>query len=239
MAFSRNIRKAAFDMTMVQLIWAAWFVAILLIIFVGIRVFGGMIELNERAISGYPFLDFIYQPARVFMLVIGLNSVSGFLVYFVKNGVTRKDYFYGAAAASAAVALAIALSAGIASLLLPWKGIASEPPLIGSWAGSVAAYVLNLLVFYAAGWLIGSGFYRFDSNGGVLYIILAVLLSVVIDVLWNLEFDGIGKLLFRISGFDAAWHFPFAASVLGTLLLFGLMLWIVRMTTKRVRVKLK
>jgi hypothetical protein len=208
----------------------------LLIIFVGIRVFGGMIELNERAISGYPFLDFIYKPARIFMLVIGLNSVSGFLVYYVKNGVTRKDYFYGAAVSAAAVALAIVLSAAAVSLLLPRNGL---EPLIDSWAGSVAAYVLHLLVFYAAGWMIGSGFYRFDSNGGVLYIILAVLLSLAVDVLWNLEFIGIGKLLFRIGGLDNARPFPFAASVPGTLLLFGLMLGIVRMTTKRVRVKLK
>jgi len=65
--------------------------------------------------------------------------------------------------------------------------------------------------------MIGSGFYRFDSNGGVLYIILAVLLSLAVDVLWNLEFIGIGKLLFRIGGLDNARPFPFAASVPGTL----------------------
>jgi hypothetical protein len=189
-------------------------------------------EVNGQDMEHFLFLDFNYQPSRIFMLVVGIISVSGFLTSFVKQGVTRRDYFYGAAISSAALTLVLLIFAIIATgaelLFIPEAEKASIAPRYGSWFFTTVVYCINILVYHSAGWLIGSGFYR-SYIGGFLSIVAAVLLIGASEILWSSDFETPSSLF----------EMPQWLSVVSTLLIYGLALWAVRLTTRRMRIKLK
>ncbi|MGG6311390.1 hypothetical protein [Paenibacillus macerans] len=226
-----NAKRAfmiARDMSWLQLIWSAWFISFVIL-------FYALIEIDAQN-----FLPFAYQPSKVFMLVIGILSVSGFLTFFVKQGVTRKAYFYGSSLAAAAVALVLMGFVGVLGslqqLLFP---VAQTRNFLGenfSWPLTVLVYSLNILVYYVAGYLIGAGFYRFGKIGGMLYIVLALAVILISDVMWEFELK---ETIQRVVYLGDILDFPVWGSLTGTLLLVGVTLWIIRATTKRVRIKLK
>ena len=237
-------RKVAFDMTYVQLGWTFWFFGIVLAIYVafsfllGVDVqrynelghllfkFVGGVESGETDL-GRGFLGFILHPAKIFMIICGYNSVSRFLNHFVRQGVTRKAYFCGATLASVALSLGIALMAG----LIVWveQTVLSRVQFVSPWIVVVLAFALNILAYYVFGWLIGAGFYRYGF-GGVLFILLALALLLAAEMMFALwEAEMLKGMIVVPEVF-----IPFLA----TLLLLGVCLWIVRMTTKRVRVRL-
>src|SRR5688572_4383027 len=96
----KNIGKVAFDMSIVQLTWSAFFLIIVAIVYIALRIIGGDVEINQLSLSQQSFLTFAYRPSKVYMFIIGVISVSGFLTFYVKQGITRKNYFFGAAIAS-------------------------------------------------------------------------------------------------------------------------------------------
>lgn len=244
MESSRTYRKVAFDMSYVQLGWSLWFFGIVLIIYIafsflfGIDVKGsndlehlffkfvGGVESGETDL-GRGFIGFILMPAKIFLIICGYHAVSHFLNYFVRQGVTRKAYFYGATLASAVLSLGIALMAGV----IAWieQVLFSRVHLGSPWIVVVLAFALNILAYYVFGWLIGAGFYRYGAKG-VLFILLALALLLGIEMmfaLWEAE-------LLKGTIIVPKVLIPFLAVIL----LFGVALWIVRMTTKRVRVRL-
>jgi hypothetical protein len=229
---SKIYRRVAIDLTLIQLKWSAWFLAIVFLIYIAFRSLGGGMEVNGQDMEHFLFLDFNYQPSRIFMLVIGIISVSGFLTFFVKQGVTRRDYFYGAAISSAALTLILLIFAivvtGAELLLIPEAEKASIAPRYDSWFFTTVVYGFNILVYHSAGWLIGAGFYR-SYISGYGSIVAAVLLIGASEILWSSDFEATSSLF----------QMPQWLSVVSTLLIYGLALWSVRLTTRRVRIKLK
>ncbi|MEW9031406.1 MAG: hypothetical protein AB2404_01530 [Planifilum fimeticola] len=244
MESAKTYRKVAFDMSYVQLGWSLWFFGIVLIIYIAFSFLFGMdvqgnndlgqlvfkfvggVEIRETDL-GRGFIGFILLPAKIYMIICGYSSVSHFLNYFVRHGVTRKAYFYGATIASAVLSLGIALMAGV----IVWveQTVFSRAYLLTPWIVVVLSFALNILAYYAFGWLIGAGFYRYGI-GGVLFILLALawlLATEAMLLLWEAE-------LLKGPNVVPEVLIPFLA----TLLLFGVFLWIVRMTTGRVRVRL-
>ncbi|MFD2924283.1 hypothetical protein [Halobacillus naozhouensis] len=229
-----NIGKIATDMSAIQLSWSAIFLLIAFLISIVARTVFAAPDVTQES-----FFTFVYQPSKIFMLVIGIISVSGFLTFYVKQGITRRDYFFGAAIAAFIVALLLNTMAGVTGAVeqffFPSLETSSFLGPEASWLIMIIVYSLNILVYYIAGWLIGSGFYRFEG-GGVFYIILAVALVSISDILW--EFDLKNPLKIFLD-FNYHWEFPLTVSFLGTFFLIGITLWIIQATTRRITIKMK
>lgn len=225
---ARQFRKTALDMAVVQGTWAFWFAAIVFIVyfasnFLGFTLgTGGQIgELVTRMLTGYP--------AKIFMLICGIISVSGFLTYYVRQGVTRKDYFIGAVIA--AIVLSLALAAGSGLVFLAERILfASDIGLDRTWGAAVTAFAFHALHYFVFGWLIGAGFYRYGA-GGLLFIAGAIAFAFAAEALWGTVLTEEWLGLSEPAGL--------MASVAGSLLLLAVLLWLVRRITRNVRVRLK
>lgn len=235
-----NSVKIATDLSWILLTWSAWFLSIVFIVYLVLRMIGGDVEINQQALSQQSFLTFAYRPAKVYMLVIGIISISSFLPFFVKQGITRKDYFVGSAISSVIVSFILMTMAGIVAIVekifIPTRETASFLGPDASWFLIIAIFSLNILVYFMAGWLIGSGFYRFGGLGGMLYIVMAVVVVSISDILWEFELKNPIK---NLLDFSSQWEIPFFISFLSTLLLIGIALITVRTTTKRIQIKMK
>lgn len=92
--------KVALDLYTVQFSWALKFLGFFIFLQIA-RPLVAMIpfiNMNNKVNIGNYF-DTVFTFSNIFMLVIGIIVASSFLSYFVRNGVTRKDFFKGAAIA--------------------------------------------------------------------------------------------------------------------------------------------
>lgn len=243
---TRPYRKVAFDMSIVQISWAVWFVGIVLAVYLITLYFGGSVEAENKlgqlfmlilnrdsanadvVASSGGFLAFILHPSKIFMLIVGILSVSGFLTYYAKLGVTRKAYFQGAFIGALALSLALAIMTG-AIYTLDRFIFSTELQVSGNFISTVLLYSLFCFIYYTAGWLISAGFYRFGA-GGLIFIVLAVALVFAIEVIWELT-------LLNSAEFNAMPEIMTA--LLGTIVVLAIALLIIRWSTKRVRIRLK
>jgi hypothetical protein len=235
MANKKQAGKVAADMTVLQLIWSAWFMSFVFIAYMILQRF-----VNNEAVNEQSFLTFSYGPSKIYMLVIGIISVHAFLTFFVKNGITRRDYFKGAAVSSILVSLVLMFTAGIITAIEQMIDPAIKTvSFVGPNASiflTILVFSVNILVYYAAGWLIGAGFYRFGGIGGMLYIVAAIVIISVSDFLWESELREPLRFLLDISNQQG---FSPVTSFILTALLLTVTLWIIQGTTKRVRINLK
>src|SRR4051794_22873455 len=94
--------KVATDLFFVQLFWSFGFLGVLLVVHI-IKIILGI--MNGSEINNY--FSIVYVAAHIFMLVIGIISVYGFLPHYVGNGVSRRDYFKGATLSTIALSITI------------------------------------------------------------------------------------------------------------------------------------
>ncbi|WP_312096650.1 hypothetical protein [Niallia sp.] len=234
MKSKNSILKIAVDLSWLKFTWALWVIPIVFIVYNILRYFIG-----EEKFIQQGFLPFVYGPTKIFMLVVGIISVSGFLTFYVKQGIPRKDYFYGQAISAVIVSFSMMLIGFLIALVekefvlgIHIDSYLGQDP---SWLLLYFIYSLNVVGYFVAGWLIGAGFYRFGVLIGMAYIALAVLILSIIDRFWEFELkDLFGKILF-FNGVE----FSVFLSFLGTILLILLVLWINRITLKKVAVKMK
>lgn len=89
--------KTGIDMFLVQMIWTFWFLGITLLVHL-IRI------IFQSSADSYYSAGYI--SGNIYMLVIGIITIS-FLTYYVENGITRKNYFYGNVIASIGLSIVI------------------------------------------------------------------------------------------------------------------------------------
>ncbi|KIL47147.1 hypothetical protein [Jeotgalibacillus campisalis] len=229
----RNDVKVAYDMTIVQLGWAAWLIAITLMIFIGIRYFSA-----DKNLGIEGFINFIENPYKIFMLVVGILSVPSFLSYYVKLGVTRKHYFIGTALSSAALSvifMVIALIIGGIEQLIAPSDVQTFLGVKSSWLFIFIVFSLNIFIYYIAGWMIGAGYYRLGGWGLLFTINGALALIFLMDLLWSRELNTpLHSLLSNYTPENLSLVISFGASFA----LIAFSLWIIRALTKRVRIKM-
>lgn len=245
---SKQLRKAAFDMSWIQMSWAVWFLAITLIIYGVIIIVGGQVEINvqigelvERIVTGnwedepadttvrqMGYFSYVSHPSKIFMLVLGILSVSAFMTFFVKHGVTRKTYFYSVIISAVFLSCMLALISGGIYIVEAWMfAVAQISPAV--WITAVLFQSILLFTYFVHGWLISAGFYR-SFWEGMLAIAMSIGLMVLIEGLMyrslieRLQLPGAAGMIVSIGG-----------SAL--LLLAGL--WIIRQMTKNVRLRVK
>lgn len=240
------LRKAAFDMSRMQISWAFWFIAISLLIYLltpltGINVMAKnqLGEFVERIVNRnwegevelpgpFGYMTFISHPSKIFMLVCGITSVYSFMAFYVKQGITRKTYFYGSMISSVVLASGIALAAGLI-FVVETVFLGSEQGFATPWVAAMLVHGLFLFSYFVFGWVIGASFYRSAENG-LLSILLTLAMAFASESLLN------GALMDR-------WNLPESLELIvswtGMALLLGLALGIVRMTTRNAPIRMK
>lgn len=243
---NNSLSKATWDMSRLQLSWAIWFVVIVLIVYIAVWLIGGKMvvsdqlsELTERILTGnweektepadnFGFISFISHASKIFMLVCGIISVYGFMTFFVKQGVTRKTYFYSATISSLVVSAVIALGAGTVYLLeVIFTGTGEQ--FAPGWPAAIFIYGLLIFAYFIFGWIIGANFYRSAAHG-LTSTVLATALAFLLESLMN------QSLMTRLSVPE---QWKAVASFAGIVLLLIGALWFVRFTTRNVRIRLK
>ncbi len=258
-----NTPKVAVDMFYEQMQWTRWYLGVILVIHI-IEVFFKATRGGE--VSSF-FVSVAISSSNIYMLVIGIIAGLFFLPYYVQNGVTRKDQFYGAAIAMLGLAAAITLISLIVSLIeVSLVKIFNLPVVFESISGNLAEtdaennllaaiiffivlapfvspdmnlllsmllVILNMVFYYLMGWLITAAFYRYNRKIGFAYIALTILLFFIKGVLWG---DAEGLL--------AAWpgiqigEPHIAVSFGGTIALICIGLWILRLLTRDVSIRM-
>ncbi len=239
--------KIASDVFWFQLKWTIPFFSIILLVH--------LIQNAPVFTKGQPLQDFLltsYISSNIYMFIIGIISAAVFLPFYVKNGLTRKDYFKSAILGSSGLAVALVLAsamiAGIEHLVIQMidfpYGIESInvlqdakdtdnnviaiivtgmlfSPIIDpghGWVLTLFLFSVNLFTYFVMGWMIGAAFYRMKLIGFAVLALFIFLLRIR-DIIWE-------------SGL------PLYASMAGLFVLIGIMLWIIKLLSRRVTIKL-
>lgn len=229
------ISRVAKDMIIEQLKWSVWFSCIILIIHIALSiasVFYNTIEIN------YDFFGFSFFSTPVYMLVIGIIAGAYFLPFFVKHGVTRKDYFIGSSVAAFGLSVLLTVIFGILSVIefavfkliqlpiafKPFDLAASDLLLGDSMFLSIILQVLYIWAFYLIGWFVQTGFYRFNWMIGLVFCVAAILFTSLIS----------GGTIY---GIETA-NLPTQYVLLSTIIIIAIVLFLIRMVTRKVPIKL-
>ena len=252
--------KVATDLFWIQFFWSLGFLGVMFMIHV-IKIIIHVI--NDTGVNYY--FSAIYTSSNIFMLVIGIISVYGFLGHYIGNGVTRNDYFKGAVLSTIGLSFAIPVIASVISLiehwlirLTQWYTVENNPfsnrssgednnvigdiiesvvisPFIdlqSNWLLAILIFALNLLTYFVAGWIISATFYRFGVLIGLGSIVLALVILIASDGLLS---AALGLPVFEML---APLPLSLPISILGVLVILGIALWIIRLMTRRVAVKM-
>ncbi|WP_147532847.1 hypothetical protein [Bacillus marasmi] len=255
--------KVAFDMGAIQAGWTIWFLGIITIIHIVKAIVSIKMGGNHEGFFVSSFVS-----SNIYMFIIGIIGLYAFLPFFVKNGVTRKDYFIGS------IFVGIGLSVSIVLYSLVLSGIetavikmANLPinidnsgadvfskdeddiliakivkmivvsPFVGledNWFLSLILTSLNLISSYVMGGFIAAGYYRYGWIAGFGFIGMSILLMIIWDLIWGSELGEPLASLLGVGSFD----FPTIVSILGSVAIISLVLWMIRRVTRRVVIKL-
>lgn len=239
--------KIASDLFWFQLKWTIPFFSIILLVH--------LIQNAPAITKGSPVEDFLltsYISSNIYMFIIGIISAAVFLPFCVKNGLTRKDYFKGSILGSSGLAVALVLAsatiAGVEHLVIqltdfPYgiesinvledakdmenniiaiiiTGMIFSPIIDPShgWFLTLFLFSVNLFTYFVMGWMIGAAFYRMKLIG---FAVLALFIG-----------------LLRIRNLVWESGLPLYASMACLFVLIGIVLWIIKLLSRRVTVKL-
>ena len=104
--------------------------------------------------------------------------------------------------------------------------------LQSNWLLAIFVFALNIFIYYLAGWLIGSGFYRFGVLFGLISIIMAIFVIYASDILLRIALNLPVQAMFETM------NFPIYVSVIGIFVLVVITLWMIRQLTKRATIKM-
>ena len=233
------ILKISKSLFIEQLKWSPWFISIMFLLHLIVSYFQTRIDFTLNSLFG-----FSYYSTNIYMLIIGIIAGAYFLPFYVKHGITRKNYFIGATLSalglSAAIATIFAILSFLEGAILWFFGIERLTTTIltvnsgNYWLLSFLVYTLNIFTYYLIGWLITTGYYRFGWKIGFGFIALAILSSIAHGFLWENELyqQFVDKLPAQIGGLSLL------ISILLTTLLNCLILCIIRLSTRKVAIKL-
>lgn len=252
--------KVATDLFWVQLFWAFGFLGIMF----AIHIVKIILAINsDNDIELYFVSTFV--ASNIFMLVVGIISSYGFLPHYVSNGVTRKDYFKGAALASVGLSIALpvisSIVSGIELLILKIFNMSTifsttfgervdmeEDGIVGEIIQSIiiAPYVDPQGNWLLAIFIVTLNLLTFYLLGwligsafyryGVVIGIVFIAISIVLLLLENALLSiGLGL---TVSDRFTTYDFSLPISILGIVVMIIIVLWLIRQLTKRVAIKM-
>lgn len=169
------ISRVSIDMFLEQMKWSLWFIVFVLVSYIVVIA----ISINTGSNSS-DFFGFSYGSTKVYMLVIGIISASAFLTFYVKHGVTRKDYFIGSILAiiflSITLTLIPAVLVGVEYIIFDISNLSQSDSFLNfnnNWF--LLVNFINIFTYYLIGWLLGAGYYRFGWILGFGFIALSII----------------------------------------------------------------
>lgn len=252
--------KVATDLFRAQLFWVFAFLGIMFVVHL-IRV---VFSINSDDDLEAHFVS-AFVSSNIFMLVIGIISSYGFLPHYVNNGVTRKDYFKGAAIASVGLSIALPVISSIISaielFILKLFNLSieftttfgeridiEEDQIISEIIQSVtiAPYVDPQSNWLLAIFIVSLNLFMFYLLGwligsafyrfGVIIGIVFSAISIVIVLLENALLSiGLGL---TVSESFSSFDFSLSISILGVVIIMIVVLWLIRQITKSVTIKM-
>ncbi|WP_010651932.1 hypothetical protein [Oceanobacillus massiliensis] len=255
--------KVAIDMFLAQLKWSLWFISFLLLAHI---VMLAIPAIARESIDS--FLFFSHGSSKIYMLVIGIISAYGFLSFYVSQGITRRDYFYGSALAACGISLAIAIIAalftGMEHLITEMTNLSLtiDHSMTGNGSGSSSNTVSNFspkeildtsILAHSGNWLVSILMYALSIL--TMYTIGWLIGAGYYRFGWIAGFGFIAMAIVLIVIGDLIWgialeeplsnwlpfssiDLPLYGSFLGAIVLIGIILALIRIITKRVAIKL-
>lgn len=257
---TKTFPKVAMDLFWIKSSWTLGFLGIMLVINV-IRIIAAAIQGDEVD----SFFNAVFVASNIYMFVIGVISMF-FITHLVENGVTRKDYFTGTLLTSIGLSISIPIvsfgvSAFMNGIINNIEGFNFKKPDINSvilevdsniigdivqafiltphvdpqnnWFLAIAVFSLNIFIYFVLGWLISASFYRFNTAIGLAFILLAIFILMVQDTLIRNALH-----LPVLDQFSVLDSLSTGISLLGIMLLIIFSLWMIRLMTRRVRIKI-
>lgn len=238
---SSAVTRVSTDMFIQQGSWALGFLFIVLLIYIGAGI-GSSIGVNVReGMTEEGFFSLTYRSTKGFMLVIGIISAYGFLSYYVRHGVTRRDFFTGAAVAAVYLSLAFPVVVGLVNWIIGMvtSHDAGSTSLLqefdNNWLLTLVSYAVQIFTYYLMGWMIGSGFYRFGWIRGLGWIALALVLIGFMDALWQFELASIWEQWLPVT---TVFSVTLPVSLAGSVAVILITLILIRLITRRVTIKM-
>ncbi|ABR50034.1 conserved hypothetical protein [Alkaliphilus metalliredigens QYMF] len=235
--------KLSLDLFYMQMQWSFWYISIILIIHLILQLVLPRFVPDVEEIN-LSFMIMFFQSSKIYMAIIGIIACYSFLPFFVKNGITRRDYFIGSSVAAVGVSFSILLVSAVITVVLQFLApiLGYSPNIVpvafldttSLWIVPIISLSLIILCYYIAGWVIAVGFYRYNNLRRIGFIAIGLFYVSVTDLIWEggLSHPLIAKL-----------NIPFPDLSIGlsvgvTSLLIGLGLWFIRSLTKRIPIKL-
>ncbi len=211
------------------------------------------------------YFDAVFVSSNIYMLVIGIIAAYAFLQYYVSSGVTRKDYFKGAAIASVGLSFSIPIIASVIAALqifiinlmnfpiltrsqLANRFTEDDGNLIGNFIQSI---ILTPFVDLQDNWLVAIVVFASNilmyylvgwliGSGFYRYGVLPGLLCIVIAFVVLYAQDLLLSIALDLPVHDmfASLDFPVFVSIVGIVILVSIVLWMIRQLTKRAPIKL-
>ena len=103
-----------------------------------------------------------------------------------------------------------------------------------NWSLILVSYGVQIFIYYLMGWMIGSGFYRFDWIRGLGWIALALVLIAFMDALWQFELASIWEQWSPVTT-DFSVTSPVSCRLLIVILIA---LILIRLITRRVTIEM-
>ena len=248
----KNYLKVASDLFFVQGRWTKWFLVIITLVYIKQAVFALLNNNPEE-----DFYAFSFVSSNIYMFVIGIIAACVMLSYYVRNGVTRRDYFKGALLAVIGLSLAIiAYSLVITGLERLIIKLGNLPLIIDNKAAELFAwtdYDEGVLVAKIIGALVISPFIDLESNWLVSLVLacLNFVASYLIGWLigagyyrfgWLWGFGFIGTAIVLMVLWDYIWSIGFEisqiGSILGSVVFIVLVSGLIYTITSRVAIRL-
>lgn len=254
--------KIAFDLFAAQGGWTVWFLGIVTII----QIIKTIISIKTGSTQEDFFVS-SFVSNSIYMFVIGIIAAYAFLPFFVKNGVTRKDYYKGAILAVIGLSFALLIFSlviagiehGIMKIAhLPMVFDNSSAELLGQDEGDgLIAMIVKMIVV--------SPYVSLEANW-LVSIVLAYLNMISHYVIgwligagyyrhgWIAGFGYIAMSIVFMMGWDLLWgsemgeplssilgvisfNIPVLVSIIGSILIIAFVLWIIRILTRKAVVK--
>ncbi|QUG43273.1 hypothetical protein KD050_08665 [Psychrobacillus sp. INOP01] len=252
--------KVATDLFWVQLFWAFGFLGIMF----AIHIVKIVLAINSDNDMELYFVS-TFVASNIFMLVVGIISSYGFLPHYVSNGVTRKDYFKGAALASVGLSITLPVITSIVSGIelfvlkifnmstvftttfgervnMEDDGIVTDiiqSIIIAPYVDPQSNWLLAIFIVtlnLLTFYLLGWLIGSAFYRFGVIIGIVFIAISIVLILIENALLSiGLGL---TVSESFSSYDFGLPISILGVVVIIIIVLWVIRQITKRVAIKM-
>jgi hypothetical protein len=257
--------KIGSNMFTEQMKWTVWFIGISFLVHI-IQICGNLLgtRSDNNEVTDYFLASHI--AGNIYMLVIGIIAAYAFLPFFVQNGLTRRDVFKGSLLAAIGLSIVIPIITLILSLLVGWivdlfnlpvtitdMPVFDKEDTSGNLIEAIVFSILdaptgvhenlslalllntlNLFFFYIVGYFITTGFYRFNVMIGLGYILISISLISIRSMFWGTNTMDIVYNWLPIGTFQLS----SSAFIVASIVLSLIIIWLIRLTTKKMAIKL-